>query len=858
MTNAKEQPSTNESAVPIDPHRPGVIIEGVPEELRAIPRWICWKYGTRDGKRTKQPVAPRTGRVVNPLDPGNWCSFDEAAAAFERNPHLAGVGFVFVGDDDLCGVDVDDCIDDAGNLSSEAQKIVDAFGTYAEVSPSGEGLKLIARATRPESARTRSSKVPGMEDIEVYFHGRFFTVTGRRLPVAPATVNSAQAAMDDLIARFTPTAPPPKLPATPTLSRLSDEAVLERARSATNGQKFIGLHDHGDTSGYGGDDSAADAALMSILAFWTNCDAAQMERLFSLSALGQREKWKNRSDYRQRTIQFAIDNCRETVGSRPSRSRLQQGGSMDLPQIEIGTDEHRVADEVIEALRKDKSIFTRGGMLVRIVAGSAHASPRIEVLPPPTLREDITRHVVLFKPDRNGEPQPKHPPKWTVSAIAARGSWPGFRELQGLAEAPVLRPDGSIASEPGYDAATGLYLLPFEGFEAPSAEPTLADARAAIAEIKEVVSDFNFESEVHRSAFLAALLTLVGRSAIEGPTPLFLFDANIRGAGKTLLAGLISWIVLGRELSTSTYTDDSNELRKRITASAIAGDRLITLDNLAGTLGNDTLDRALTSTRWQDRVLGHSEVVDLPLSAIWFATGNNVIVKADTGRRVIHIRLDVMVEKPEERVGFRHPDLVAHVKQHRARLYRAALTILSAYIRAGRPPQTVGPMGSYEGWTGLVCSALVWCGLPDPCATRQKLTVTSDSTVDGIRTLFEAWQLFDPEDEGIVVSQITARLWGGGGVSLSETELTMKTAIEGIAGRGGKAPTARQIGAAFKGIRRRVVDGVFIDIDNGLKNRAGATWRLAAPDSLASVARDAITATEICESASQASQESAA
>jgi hypothetical protein len=67
-------------------------------------------------------------------------------------------------------------------------------------------------------------------------------------------------------------------------------------------------------------------------------------------------------------------------------------------------------------------------------------------------------------------------------------------------------------------------------------------------------------------------------------------------------------------------------------STALAGDRMIHLDNLEGNFGNDTLDRALTATRWKDRILGKSQEVDLPLIPVWYGTGNNVAVAADTTR----------------------------------------------------------------------------------------------------------------------------------------------------------------------------------------------------------------------------------
>jgi putative DNA primase/helicase len=97
---------------------------------------------------------------------------------------------------------------------------------------------------------------------------------------------------------------------------LSDEEVIDLCRKAKNSPKFSDLNDAGDTSLYEGDDSRADLALMSMYAFYTQ-HPAQLERLFDNSALGQRPKWKNRPDYRRRTIEKVLKGPGETYTPPP-------------------------------------------------------------------------------------------------------------------------------------------------------------------------------------------------------------------------------------------------------------------------------------------------------------------------------------------------------------------------------------------------------------------------------------------------------------------------------------------------------------------------------------------------------------
>ena len=83
--------------------------------------------------------------------------------------------------------------------------------------------------------------------------------------------------------------------------------IVARIRKSRQGEMFAALYDRGDISAYNNDDSAADMALMNMLPFWCDGDAALMEAVFSESALGQREKWRNRKDYREQTVSKALE-----------------------------------------------------------------------------------------------------------------------------------------------------------------------------------------------------------------------------------------------------------------------------------------------------------------------------------------------------------------------------------------------------------------------------------------------------------------------------------------------------------------------------------------------------------------------
>ncbi|MGA2061055.1 MAG: hypothetical protein ABSG67_11285, partial [Thermoguttaceae bacterium] len=314
----------------------------------------------------------------------------------------------------------------------------------------------------------------------------------------------------------------------------------------------------------------------------------------------------------------------------------------DGPVIIIGTDEKRVVDEAITAMSSHAALFQRGGSLVHIVNDSepprgiarSKDAPRISNMPLPRLREILAESTMWAKETDNGEEIKReyiHPPEWAIKEVAARGQWAGIRRLENIVESPVLRADGSVLQSAGYDPLTGLILSADSSFPPISDKPSKTDAIQARDLLLELVSDFPFKTDIHLAAWLAATLTPFSRYAIDGPAPLFFIDANVRGCGKSLLTDATGIVATGRPMPRMTVPREDEELRKRITAVAIAGEQIILLDNVSGNFGSQSLDAAITARTWSDRILGTSEMaVNIPLYLTWFATGNNVYIQADT------------------------------------------------------------------------------------------------------------------------------------------------------------------------------------------------------------------------------------
>jgi hypothetical protein len=153
----------------------------------------------------KVPIRPRDGRWGSSTDPDGWGTLAEARAAVPRY-RLSGVGVVL--GDGLAGVDFDTCLEHGtGTLAPWARSWVGQLASYAEVSPSGTGVKALFFVDPvPELRAHKRTMGKGANGaghppaIEFYTGGRFFTLTGRHLAGTPDEVTDATEAAERLAA----------------------------------------------------------------------------------------------------------------------------------------------------------------------------------------------------------------------------------------------------------------------------------------------------------------------------------------------------------------------------------------------------------------------------------------------------------------------------------------------------------------------------------------------------------------------------------------------------------------------------------------------------------------------------------
>lgn len=312
-----------------------IFYENIPAELKALPRWVCWKFEQRGGKVTKVPYTP-TGRRAKSNDPATWAAFDECRAAHEGGC-FDGIGFQLDGSG-IVGVDIDHARDAAGNWNTAAADITERLASYAEISPSGEGVHIFIKAVKPGNKSKNAAA-----GVEMYDTKRFFTVTGNLYREGLNAVQERQEALKGVYFKYLE--PPQNVTATTGQEKhaaadfapLDDAAIIELFESGkAGGQKSdrgkeLQAYWKGMPGLYTDDLSTADLSLCNALAFWTQKDTAQMDRLFRQSGLylldGRAEKWNTKHNsagqtYGEMTIAAAVAACKVVYSARNLTGRF--------------------------------------------------------------------------------------------------------------------------------------------------------------------------------------------------------------------------------------------------------------------------------------------------------------------------------------------------------------------------------------------------------------------------------------------------------------------------------------------------------------------------------------------------------
>ena len=398
----------------------------------------------------------------------------------------------------------------------------------------------------------------------------------------------------------------------------------------------------------------------------------------------------------------------------------------------------RVVDAAEHALAQSRRHYQRGGLIVTVVTDPETQEARVHALSQPALAHALAGVATWERFDGRSKAWTRiDPPARHATTLFELPNYPHLPVLSGLTRQPYMRPDGSVMRAAGYDAATRL-LGVFDAREYAIPEhPTRAQAKAALALLEGLLTEFCFTRPTDQAAALAALLTAAMRPSLAH-APMFHVRAPVTSAGKSYLCSLITAFATPQRGAPTTFPGDDEECGKLLLAELLGAPAVIDFDNLTGDLiAHRSLCTALTSAHMRGRILGLSKTATVSTRALFLSSGTNVGPVKDMTRRCITVHLDPGCEVPAER-RFERPDLVREVLRERGRFVSAALTIVTAWIMAGRPMSNCRPLVGYEDWSKLCRQPLLWLGLPDPTGSVFEAMV-DDPDRDTLARFLEAW-----------------------------------------------------------------------------------------------------------------------
>lgn len=408
-------------------------------------------------------------------------------------------------------------------------------------------------------------------------------------------------------------------------------------------------------------------------------------------------------------------------------------------------------------------------------------------------------------------------PRRAADMLLARGHWPRLPDLVGFIETPIITDDCRVIDEPGYDCASGLFcaFTAIPGYKRPQAKPTIKEAASAAGKLLALFNSFPFVDAADGSAMLAAVLTAVQRRLLPA-APLMAITAPTPGTGKTLLCESLALIATARRASVLSLGHDDAEAEKRLAGVLLAGDAVISVDNIERPLKGDLLCQVATQQFVRLRPLGGSGMLNVPTHSLIVATGNNLSIVGDLKRRVLMIRLDAKTERPEHRAFER--DHLATVTAQRGEIITWALTIVAAYLAAGAPAISGHHgFGGFEQWDRMVRRPLLWLDLPDPLMTSEELR-EQDPDLEAMRLMFSAWQqVFS--DRAVTVAEVINE---GAAVGQSLNE-ELRDALQLVCA---EKPNSRRLGFWLRSHRERIIDGVQLRQAGTDGHAKVAKWRV--------------------------------
>jgi hypothetical protein len=413
------------------------------------------------------------------------------------------------------------------------------------------------------------------------------------------------------------------------------------------------------------------------------------------------------------------------------------------PELDI-TNEAEAIEGILEIMAAEQlpSLYKRSSGPCWVYEDD-QGNPLVKQLGTDNLRAYLAEYVLTYamvpdpltqglKPDRTLV-MPK-----TCGTILGRRDWP-LLPLRGIITAPVVRPDGTVVQEPGYDRTTGLFMHPRVPLRRLQPEVTQESVeRAKNVILDQMLADFPFVSDSDRAQYLGALLSPIIRHYVPGPTPLVVITGTSQSSGKTLLMDAFGYIY---GLAVTQWPENDAELRKAVTAKLWdSGDPVVAMDNLPNghVIKSPVLSSLATSTIWSDRLLGSNSSATIPNDRLWVLTGNNLSTGGDNARRTLWVRLDPNCPNPDQRDNFTVGDLRQWLEENASTVVAALVTMVRGWLAAGA--KTVNTrMADYSRWASTMAGILDYLDVPGWLADRGEAKTSMDDEALEWTAFLTAW-----------------------------------------------------------------------------------------------------------------------
>ena len=281
----------------------------IPEELKELPQWVLWRAEWDEKQQQFRKVPYNfSGYRASSTNKDTWTIFDVINRLNEDNENYNGIGFMLSDDDNYIVLDIDNAIDEHGQIISDLALDMTEI-TYCEKSPSGTGLHCFFKGQLPSERRKKRSDL----DIELYDNARFMTLTGES--IGQSEICDEQDILNNLVDRyFKQDKPPEKNTAqiSNVSETLSDDEVIDLMLKSKQKDKISDLL-KGNYEPYFDSPSEAVQSLLHYLAFYTGKNKVQMERIF-LNYNNLTDKWdskRSNSTWGELELDKAINNQSE-------------------------------------------------------------------------------------------------------------------------------------------------------------------------------------------------------------------------------------------------------------------------------------------------------------------------------------------------------------------------------------------------------------------------------------------------------------------------------------------------------------------------------------------------------------------